>query len=144
MTLKDLPAVTAIERETFSEPWSERGFRYALELPENLFLAAERSDGRIVGYCGLYASGEEGEITNVAVAETDRRQGIADAMLDELFTLAVRQGVRLFYLEVRVSNGTAIRLYQRHGFSPCGVRPDFYRWPTEDAYIMRCETGRTE
>ncbi len=136
MTREDIPEVASLDRRIFSTPWSERGFLYALDLEENLFLVAQNPGGRIVGYCGMYVSLDEGEITNVAVDEAKRRQGIGDALLAGILEMAARQGVRQIYLEARVSNEAAIRLYEKHGFSPCGTRRDFYRFPTEDALCL--------
>ena len=39
-------------------------------------------------------------------------------------------------LEVRASNDSAIRLYERNGFVQCGMRKGFYEFPKEDAYVM--------
>ncbi len=142
MEYGDIDAVAAIGREIFSEPWTERGFEYAIDVSENVFLVAESPDGRITGYCGLYALADEGEIVSVAVVESLRGKGIGRAMMEELLRLAVRQGVERIFLEVRASNEAAISLYRREGFLPCGTRSDFYRYPTEDALLMSCETGR--
>ncbi len=140
MTPEDIPEVAALGREIFSEPWTERGFAYALEPEANVFLVAEGYDGHIAGYCGTYVLGDEGEISNVAVSGEDRRNGIADAMLAELMGILTWRGVSQIYLEVRASNEAAIRLYQKHGFVPCGMRREFYRFPTEDALLMCYES----
>lgn len=134
----DIPSVASLEMDIFSEPWSETGFADALAQRENLFLTAFRPDGGVIGYCGLYTAGDEGEITQVAVAENCRRQGTAAALLAELLGRARACGIKQIFLEVRISNEAAIRLYETHGFETCGVRRGFYRRPTEDALLMRC------
>ncbi len=136
MTREDVPAVAALEREIFSEPWTERGFREALGQAANRFFVAVDSRESIVGYCGLYVAGDEGEITNVAVAEDARRRGIGERLLTETLAKAESEGVRNLFLEVRASNEPAIRLYKKHGFVPCGTREAYYRCPTEDAVLM--------
>ena len=45
-------------------------------------------------------------------------------------------GIKEYTLEVRVSNAGAIHVYEAHGFVGEGIRPGFYRMPTEDALIM--------
>ncbi len=139
MTREDVPAVAALEREIFSAPWTEQGFRDALEQTTNRFFVAEQSGSAtsIVGYCGLYVAGDEGEITNVAVTEEMRRRGIGKKLLTETLAEAGYAGVRNIFLEVRASNEPAIRLYEKHGFTPCGTRKAYYRCPTEDAVLMR-------
>jgi len=134
----DIPSVASLERDIFSEPWSETGFADALAQRENLFLTAFRPDGGVIGYCGLYTAGDEGEITHVAVVENCRRQGTAAALLAELLGWARACGVKRIFLEVRISNEAAIRLYEKYGFETCGVRRGFYRRPAEDALLMSC------
>ena len=48
---------------------------------------------------------------------------------------AKMRGCEFLSLEVRVGNDAAVRLYERLGFRNQGKRKNFYRDPTEDAYI---------
>ncbi len=139
MMWDDVPDVAALESSIFSEPWTQHGFERAIAMEQNLFLVAEKPDGPIAGYCGLYAAGDEGEITNVAVSIKMRRQGVGETMLKETLKLAGEQGLRQIFLEVRESNDGSICLYKKLGFEPCGMRKNFYRRPDEDALCMRCE-----
>ena len=50
--------------------------------------------------------------------------------------IAENKGVARIVLEVRASNDSAIRLYERNGFVQCGMRKGFYEFPKEDAYVM--------
>ena len=135
MKPEDVPQVAELESQTFSQPWSEKGFLDSLQLPNTIFLAA--CDGQeVVGYAGMYLSVDEGEIVNVAVAQKMRRKGIGDALLDKMAECAAQKGIQQIVLEVRVSNEPAIRLYEKHGYVRCGVRKGFYELPKEDASIM--------
>ncbi len=141
----DIPAVAALGRQAFSEPWSERAFDYSLDIEENVFLVAEHPGGFLVGYCGLYCLADEGEVINLMVDEPYRRRGIAAALLERAMEISWRQGVRQIFLEARASNEAAISLYRNYGFMPIGTRRNFYRFPVEDALCMRLtldETGR--
>ncbi|MCD8300815.1 MAG: ribosomal protein S18-alanine N-acetyltransferase [Clostridiales bacterium] len=138
MTEADIPQAAALEAETFSEPWTERGFADAIRQKTNIFLVAEE-DGDIVGYCGLYTFADEADISNIAVAAKCRRRGIANQLITKIKELAYSQGVRQIFLEVRQSNTPAQSLYIKHGFDSCGIRHDFYRMPTEDALMMLCK-----
>jgi ribosomal-protein-alanine N-acetyltransferase len=142
MQMRDIPAVAALEAQTFSMPWSEQGFADALAQTDNIFLVAELADETIVAYCGLYAAGEEGEITNVAVSDTLRRIGVGFSIVSELLKQARQQGICAVFLEVRQSNETAHRLYERAGFTDCGIRKNFYERPKEDAVVMEWRTDR--
>ena len=103
----DLEQVAQIEARTFSMPWSMEGFQQALAMPGNLYLVAEE-DGEILGYCGMYASFNQGEIPNVAVDEAHRNKGIAKKMLWALIREAERNQVEELVLEVRESNAPAV------------------------------------
>lgn len=143
MQVPDLPQVTAIENKTFSQPWSEQGFWQALSMPGNYYVVAEQ-EGKIVGYCGYYGTLDEGEITNVAVDEEFRCRGIGYEMVGQLLKDAKAQGIGRMVLEVRLSNVSAIHVYEKLGFIRLGVRKNFYEMPTEDALIMECmlESGK--
>ena len=131
MQVKDADAVAAIEQQIFSQPWSRQGFLDAVNLANTVFLVAEENN-RIVGYIAM----DEGEITNVAVAPVERCHGIGGMLIAELLKIAENKGIARIVLEVRVSNDSAIRLYERNGFVQCGVRRGFYEFPKEDAYVM--------
>ncbi len=135
MTREEIPKVAELEKSIFSMPWSEQGFYDTLNMKNVIFLTA-KEDGQIWGYCGIYLAADEGEITNVAVAPERRRQGIAGKLVQTLMEEAGAFGVRSFILEVRASNAGAIKLYQKLGFTPGGIRKNFYQNPKEDAIVM--------
>lgn len=135
MTETDLAEVCKIERDTFSEPWSEMDFQNALKDANNDYLVAE-IDGQIIGYCGYWGIAGEGDIYNVAVQKENRGQKIGYSMLNELLKLAKSRGISSLTLEVRSSNESAIRLYRSLGFEQAAIRKDFYAKPKEDAVIM--------
>lgn len=135
MAEADLVQICAIEKEMFSEPWSEEDFRKALRDTSNGYLVAE-VHGRIAGYCGYWGIPPEGYIYNVAVQKEYQRQQIGYRLLHELVEVAKRKGIEALTLEVRCSNAPAIGLYKRLGFEEAGIRKSFYSKPTEDAIIM--------
>ncbi len=142
MQVKDVSAVAVLEAMCFSEPWSEQAFLDALKQTEALLLVAVGMDDKPLGYCGIYLSADEGEITNVAVCPDYRKRGIADAILTAVFAKAQKRGTQTVYLEVRESNISAQKLYEKHGFVSCGIRKNFYRKPTEHAIVMCSDLTR--
>lgn len=135
MEEQDLAQVAALERQLFSVPWSEQGFRDTLDMKDVIFLVAQ--EGEIcIGYCGIYLAADEGEITNVAVDPAYRRKGVARCLLQQLLAQAKERGAAHVVLEVRASNGAARALYESLGFMDCGIRKNFYQKPTEDARVM--------
>lgn len=138
---EDLEEVTALEASCFSMPWKYRDFEEVLTNPDRVYLVAEADAGtapdRILGGCMLTSISGEGDISNVAVREKYRNNGIATALLSALLGLGEgRYGITAFTLEVRSKNMPARRLYERHGFVSKGVRPGFYEKPKDDAVIM--------
>lgn len=132
---EDAPALAALEREIFSMPWSEAAFAALPGQSHSLYLVAQ-SGQLLVGCAGLTVLGSEGDIDKVMVRAAFRGQGIASALLAELMNRGEALGIRDFTLEVRAGNRPAIGLYEKFGFVSEGVRPGFYRMPTEDAKIM--------
>lgn len=135
MEEKDLSQVTEIEASIFSMPWSRQGFLDALHQKDCLYLVAARGED-ILGYCGLYQSFDEADITNVAVKKEERGKGIARTLLETLLKEGKKRGIAHFTLEVRVSNEAAIHLYEKLKFVSAGVRKNFYDCPKEDALIL--------
>ena len=132
MTAEDIPAVAQIEKECFSQPWSEQGFLDGMK--DAIFFVAE--DPQIAGYIGMYRMPPEGEITNVAVTRKMRKKGCGRELLLRMQQWADEHGIDRIILEVRSGNEPAIHLYRTCGFEKIGVRKNFYQFPREDADIM--------
>jgi [ribosomal protein S18]-alanine N-acetyltransferase len=134
LTYADLPQVIAIERRAFPTPWSLAMFVLELSKASGICLAA-LLDGQLVGYlvCSRYDT--VWHLMNVAVEDRLRRQGIATALIERLFELADDDGGQ-YTLEVRTSNASAIKLYERFGFRAAGRRRGYYHDNREDALIM--------
>ena len=137
-----LPAVAELERQCFPEPWSERALELFLE--ENaVAMVAISDDGTVLGYGSMLFVSDEGQLVNLAVLSTARRQGIGKQILASLIEVAKKRGAETIALEVRVSNAAAIALYENFGFRSVGIRKRFYRQPVEDAAIMLCDLSKT-
>jgi ribosomal-protein-alanine N-acetyltransferase len=142
----DLEPVAAIERVSFSDPWTVDSLASALSLPHGRFFVAEDGEGRraggggaavLLGYVVALLYGPEGEIADLAVAPTARRRGIGGVLLDRVLAEAMESGARALYLEVRESNSAARALYQSRGFDMVGRRRGYYQHPREDALVLR-------
>jgi ribosomal-protein-alanine N-acetyltransferase len=141
LTYSDLPQVVAIERRSFTTPWSLAMFVLELSKPSGLCLAAElgdapdEADRELVGYlvCSRYDT--VWHVMNVSVDPDRRRRGIASAMLSALIE-QIGDPEAQITLEVRRSNAGAIVLYERFGFRSVGVRRRYYQDNGEDAVIM--------
>ena len=157
-----IPQIHGIELLSFAEPWSMESFnkefedglaRYFVALaPQpaggSLGQAAGYCNGQeqaagynsgigmVAGYCGYWSVAGEAHITNVAVHPSHRRRGVGAGLVACMLGDIDSRGHSAATLEVRVDNHTAIRLYERHGFKPAGVRKKYYDHGKKDALIM--------
>jgi [ribosomal protein S18]-alanine N-acetyltransferase len=137
LTLHDLDAIVAIENAVYPTPWSRSMFAGELAKPSSFsFGAHDPEHGGLVAYLIVSRYVDAWHIMNVAVHPEYRRQGVASRLLDELFDHTAGDARRGYTLEVRVSNATAIALYERFGFEASGIRRGYYTDNREDALIM--------
>ncbi|MFO1510939.1 MAG: ribosomal protein S18-alanine N-acetyltransferase [Steroidobacteraceae bacterium] len=139
MAEEDLARVSAVERESYSFPWSEGIFRDCLRVGYVCRVVEIGFD--LVGYGVMSTGAGEAHILNLCVRETMRGRGIGRTLLRQLLDLAVEAGVEDAFLEVRPSNLAAIRLYQSLGFVQVGVRKGYYQAAggREDATVLRLD-----
>ena len=133
MVSDDVDVILGLERSIFPHPWTEGILRDELAGERRNYLVAEENGG-IVGYGGVMIVVEDAHITNLAVVPAARGRGVATRLFLDLAEGALDDGAEHLTLEVRVSNLEARRLYSRFGFSPVGIRKDYY--VDEDALIM--------
>ena len=134
----DLPFVEALQRQTFTNPWSADSIRWELEHTDvaRLYVVRTGGDPRVIAYCACWMVFDELHINSLAVDERWRRQGVAQRLLRDVLRDAVAQGARSATLEVRQSNEAARKLYEGLGFQVEAVRRDYYQQPREDALIL--------
>jgi ribosomal-protein-alanine N-acetyltransferase len=136
----DLPQVIAIERRVFPTPWSLAMFVLELSKQSGICLAATTTPAtaggrRLIGYliCSRYET--VWHVMNIAVDAEHQGQGVASALLAELYERVGDERAR-YTLEVRRSNRLAIGLYEREGFRAAGLRRRYYQDNGEDALVM--------
>lgn len=104
------------------------------------------AEGKVVGYImcraetGFSEFGglrvvRKGHIVSLAVLPEFRRMGIGRALLEGALNGVLEYGVKECYLEVRVSNESAIRLYESFGFGAVTRLRGYYR-DGEEALVM--------
>ena len=139
LALADLASIEEIERRSYPTPWSRSMFAGELAKPSSICLGAfeaDREEGELVGYLIVSRYVDAWHVMNVAVDPKHRGRGIASMLLERLFELTADDARRGYTLEVRVSNATAIGLYERLGFEARGIRRGYYTDNREDALIM--------
>lgn len=137
MREEDLAELLRIERAAYPYPWTLGNFRDSLQAGYSCWVG--EIDGRMAGYWLMMNVVDEGHILNCCIAPQWQRRGYGRQLMDHLFQVARDHNTRSLFLEVRLSNEPAKRLYTSLGFDLVGQRKAYY--PTdngrEDALVMR-------
>lgn len=158
----DIAQVIAIEKRSFSTPWSPRTYAYEISESENshmVVLSSIRVDRprvttgmlrllralgypsdlrtSILAYGGLWQLVEEAHISTIATHPEQRRKRYGEVVLAAMMMRSVILDASYMALEVRVSNAAAQALYRKYGFEVHGTKFRYYLDDLEDAYDMR-------
>ena len=132
----DLDEIVAIERASFSNPWTRHMYLRELQNPDVSFLYVLRFPDQIAAFCSFWLVLDEIHVNNLAVRQDHQGQGLGAALLQHVLEAGARRGAERATLEVRPSNAPARRLYERLGFEVAATRPNYYASPPEDALIL--------
>jgi ribosomal-protein-alanine N-acetyltransferase len=157
MRLADVPQVVAIDHQSFNPPWTARS--YAYEISESTYshmMVVEEADTpqpqsfwqrmlgvppeqlrRIVSYGGLWQIADEAHISTIASHPQLRGRGFGEIALAGMVQKALNQYASYIVLEVRVSNVSAQKLYEKYDFTIFDLKKHYYSNNGEDAYDMR-------
>lgn len=128
--------VASFFREIFAEMgWSERESDYMDEphrlfhLPNKGLLLIVKDNGEVVGTAGvIFLNNNEGLMKRFYIKKILRGSGIAGKLLEKLIENARSKGINKLILDVRNTNGRAIRFYEKNGFQMTKVEP-LEGWP---------------
>lgn len=137
MTAAWLSEVAHIEKRAYAHPWSTGNFADSLRAGYHASLLLQGE--QVLGYFVLMKGLDETHLLNITVTPEAQGQGHARRMLHEVVAWSARQGAQWLWLEVRVSNTRARRIYERYGFKETGVRRNYYplaAFKREDAVVM--------
>jgi [ribosomal protein S18]-alanine N-acetyltransferase len=122
----------------YGEAWNTRQINDALTMPSTRGLVVDPNGEHIpdespidktkpaAGFVLTRKAADEEELLLIAVAPRFRRMGLGESLIHRLFEHAKLSGTRRIFLEMRRGN-PAIHLYEKVGFKPIGVRPNYYR-----------------
>ena len=133
---KDVSAIYDIGGLCFSDAWRRETVHHDLMENEHSFYLVAEEDGFITGYGCFWFIADEGQLVNIGVRPCCRRQGIGRMLLQKGIEEARGRGMQTMFLEVRVSNLSAQKMYETFGFKNLGLRKKVYELPIEDGYVM--------
>jgi ribosomal-protein-alanine N-acetyltransferase len=137
LTEQRLDEVVAVESRAYDHPWTRGNFSDSIRsgYEAQALVAGETLLGYFVAMKGV----DEVHLLNITVAPEYQSQGWGRLMLDAVALWARGQGAQWLWLEVRVTNERAQRLYERYGMRRVGERKGYYpAGPAarEDAIVM--------
>lgn len=142
---EEIDRLLAIERESFTVPWTRKMFE--AEITGNPFSRLDvarlpdtaAGELRLIGFVCYWVVFDELHLLDVAVEPGFRRRGVGRRLVAHALARGVEQGVRRAMLEVRLSNLAAQGLYEGFGFRTVGTRPKYYTNPLEDARLLELQ-----
>ncbi|MGI9132623.1 MAG: ribosomal protein S18-alanine N-acetyltransferase [Rhodoferax sp.] len=130
--------VLRVEESAYRHPWNRTNFLDALNSGYQAQVLL--SEDALLGYFVAMRGVDEVHLLNITVAPAHQGQGWAHFILDALDVWARGLALPWVWLEVRVSNTRALRVYEAHGYRRMGQRKDYYPdgGPSqrEDAVVM--------
>jgi ribosomal-protein-alanine N-acetyltransferase len=135
--LKDSKAVVTLLSLAYQKEYADAKLCGYLAKPYTILLLEK--DANLIGVIILQFLQPEAEILDVAILPEVRQQGLGAALLAAALALVKTRGCEQVHLEVRQSNVTAIRLYEKLGFLPVGRRKNYYpktQDTREDSILM--------
>ncbi len=140
MDAGDIVSVAAIEASC-SSPWTLRQVGAECQRKEGIALVASSSSHEVMGWCCGLQVGYEAELLKLAVSPRWRRQGQAEALVQELCRQFAARGGKQMFLEVRSQNIPALQLYRKLGWQETGLRKNYYSDPVDDALVFVGKLG---
>ena len=135
MEERDVAAIVEIQAETPEiAQWTSGDYASAARGEMAGWVAEEK--GEMAGFLVARRVAGDSEILNLAVRPSARRNGIGSSLLHEAVTWSRSFQADKIFIEVRASNLSALRFYERHGFSVTGRRAGYYVAPVEDAIML--------
>lgn len=151
MVEADIAHVVALENcWDYLSKWGEEGYLQVLRKPFlycPLVAEVKPSDGpptgetsALAGLAVLALMVGQGELCNLMVPPRYLGKRVGRQLLAQCLEVARQRRLPRIFLEVRQSNRRAIRFYRRNGFKIVSRHRNYYRDPSEDAWVMERAT----
>jgi len=139
MMLEDIPDVVAIDKQSFTLPWTERAFTHEVQDNKSARCWVVTVEDKVASMLVLWIIVDEAHIATIATHPQYRRRGFAKKILVKALQSAREEGAVKALLEVRARHVVAQKIYCDIGFEEVGRRPMYYRDNGEDAVLMTME-----
>ncbi len=142
--MKDLDDILVLEEQCFKEPWSTSIFLFlanhqghVLDRGGEVWMFVAEAHGRVIGYIvwEYEIRQKRGHLLNIAVQNEHRRKGIAGSLFSSALESLKSANVKSLFLEVRESNTSARRFYEKWGMASVSRSKRYYK--DEDAIIYQ-------
>ena len=139
-TIDDLNNLVMIEAECFmNDAFTKNQLEYCLRSPDFVTLVAlldEAIIGFVTGSIKIMGGETAGHIYTLDIKQCHRERGFGGRLLDAFESVLAGKGIRTIYLEVRVDNVPARRLYSKRGYKPLRTLKNYYE-PKVDGVMLR-------
>ena len=134
MCIKDLDEIKTILCSDFDDFWNYNTFKSELENTNSHYIIA-KTNGKIVGFAGIWDGIDQMHITNIVVHKKYRKNKIGSKLLEQLIILTKQYNHKFLTLEVNEKNIIAQKLYLKYNFKILGKRKNYYN-NIDNAVIM--------
>ncbi len=125
MQATDIDTVLALLADAALSAWTPQQVLDSLSSDFDTSYLLQDGDS-VIGYAVIHSVLDESEVLNIVIRKASQAQGFGTFFLRHLLEILKHQGQRIIHLEVRVSNSSAIRLYEKIGFQQVGLRKEYY------------------
>ena len=149
-SINDVDEILEIESESFIDPWKKENLESEFQTnPFARILVAELNN-KVIGFIIYYITFNSSKIAQSAVKKEYRKQGVGEALMNEMINLIISNNkllkdekeieenfIETMTLEVRESNTKAINLYKKLGFKELRKKPGYYKDGETALYLGR-------
>ncbi len=125
----------ALIEQGLPQTWSARRVRHHIRRKDSVVLIARDAE-QVMGFAVMEFGEHSAHLDLLAVSTLARRQGLARRMVEWLHDTAITAGIFSIHLELRVSNGVALKFYTAMGYRQTDFKSRYY-WATEGAICMK-------
>lgn len=122
MTEQDIAQVHHIEQQVQTHPWSLKQFHDAVQSYQCTVLQYQ---SQVIGFCIFQTVLDEASLLLIGMDPQFQGQGLGTYLLEQSIAQLNNNPIQIF-LEVRQSNVSAIRLYEKLAFHQIDLRHNYY------------------